>query len=49
LLGFVLYTATFALRWRTLRRMLGIVKSEGIALALEADRAGWTPAARSVR
>jgi len=37
LLGFVLYTATFALRWRTLRRMLGIVKSEGIALALEAD------------
>lgn len=36
-LGFVLYAATFALRWRTLRRMLGAVKSEAIARSLEAD------------
>ncbi len=37
LLGALIYTATFALRWRTLRRMLGVVKSETIALALETD------------
>jgi adenylate cyclase len=37
LLGFLAYAATFALRWRTLRRMFGVVKSEAVALALEAD------------
>jgi adenylate cyclase len=37
LLGFVLYAVTFAWRWRQLRRMLGVVKSEAITLALEAD------------
>ena len=37
LLGLVLYAVTFAWRWRILRRMLGVVKSEQIALALEAD------------
>jgi adenylate cyclase len=36
-LGFVLYAVTFAWRWRQLRRMLGVVKSEAITLALEAD------------
>src|SRR5262249_27353704 len=29
--------ATFALRWRQLRRMMGVVKSEAVTLALEAD------------
>jgi adenylate cyclase len=37
LLGAVTYAAAFALRWRTLRRMFGLVKSEAIALALETD------------
>jgi adenylate cyclase len=37
LLGALAYSATFALRWRVLRRMLGVVKSEAVALALEAD------------
>ena len=37
LLGFLVYATTFALRWRTLRRMFGVVKSEALALALEAD------------
>jgi CHASE2 domain-containing sensor protein len=35
LLGFLTYSAAFALRWRTLRRMMGVVKSEAVALALE--------------
>src|SRR5213078_2144390 len=29
--------ATFAPRWRTLRRMMGVVKSESVGRALEAD------------
>jgi adenylate cyclase len=37
LLGFLAYAATFALRWRSLRRTFGVVKSEAVALALEAD------------
>jgi adenylate cyclase len=37
LLGVLAYGATFALRWRALRRMFGVVKSQAIALALEAD------------
>ena len=37
LLGAVLYGATFAFRWRWMRRMLGLVKSEAIARAMEAD------------
>jgi adenylate cyclase len=37
LLGALAYAAAFALRWRSLRRMMGVVKSESIALALEAD------------
>jgi adenylate cyclase len=37
LAGFLAYAATFGLRWRRLRRMLGVVKSEAIARALEAD------------
>jgi CHASE2 domain-containing sensor protein len=36
-LGVVVTAAVFALRWRRLRRMLGVVKSEQVALALEAD------------
>jgi adenylate cyclase len=36
-LGFLAYTATFAWRWRSLRRMFGVVKSESVALALETD------------
>lgn len=37
LLGVLAYGAAFALRWRILRRMLGVVKSEAVALALESD------------
>lgn len=37
MLGFLVYSATFGLRWRKLRRMLGVVKSEAVAMALEAD------------
>ncbi len=37
LLGALAYLVTFALRWRKLRRMFGVVKSEAVALALEAD------------
>lgn len=37
MLGALVYAATFAFRWRTLRKMMGLVKSEGIARALEAD------------
>jgi adenylate cyclase len=37
LLGFLVYAATFGLRWRQLRRTMGVVKSEAITLALEAD------------
>jgi len=37
LLGVMTYGAAFALRWRILRRMLGVVKSEAVALALESD------------
>jgi adenylate cyclase len=39
LLGVLAYGATFGLRWRRLRRMLGIVKSEAVAQALEANAA----------
>jgi adenylate cyclase len=37
LLGFLAYGVTFARRWWTLRRMLSVVKSEAVAMALEAD------------
>jgi class 3 adenylate cyclase len=36
-LGVLVYGVTFALRWRWMRRMLGMVKSEAIARTLEAD------------
>jgi adenylate cyclase len=35
LLGILLYGATFGLRWRRLRHMLGVVQSEAIARSLE--------------
>jgi adenylate cyclase len=35
-LGFLAYAGTFALRWRRLRNMLGVVQSEAIARVLEA-------------
>jgi adenylate cyclase len=37
LLGFLTYGVTYALRWRSLRRTLGVVKSESVAHALERD------------
>jgi adenylate cyclase len=37
LLGAVTYAATFAFRWRVLRRMFGVVQSEAVARALESD------------
>jgi adenylate cyclase len=37
LLGTFAYGATFALRWRALRRMMGVVKSEALVQSLEAD------------
>lgn len=37
LLGMLVYGVSFALRWRWMRRMLGLVKSEAIACALEGD------------
>jgi adenylate cyclase len=40
LLGFLAYAATFTFRWRWQRQMMGVVKSEPIARALEADPAG---------
>src|SRR6266581_8008347 len=43
LLGFLAYAVTFALRWRQLRRMMGVVKSEAITLALEADPRRLSP------
>jgi adenylate cyclase len=36
-LGVLLYGTIFALRWRWIRRMMGMVKSEAVARALEAD------------
>jgi adenylate cyclase len=36
-LGAVAYMLVFAVRWRVLRRMFGVVKSEAVARALEAD------------
>lgn len=36
-LGVLLYAATFAMRWRWIRQMMGMVKSEAIARALVAD------------
>lgn len=35
-LGILVYAAVFALRWRLIRRMMGMVKSEAVARALEA-------------
>ena len=42
LLGFLVYSATFAWRWRTLRRTFGVVKSRAVVEALDAsaDRLG---------
>jgi adenylate cyclase len=37
LTGGLVYAATFALRWRRLRRMFGLVKSEAVAQALEEE------------
>ncbi len=37
MLGISLYGTTFALRWRWMRRMMGMIKSEAVARALEAD------------
>ncbi len=37
LLGALVYVATFVRRWRKLRRMFGVVKSEEVIRALEAD------------
>ena len=37
LLGVMLYGVTFGLRWRWIRKMMGMVKSEAVARALEAD------------
>lgn len=37
LMGVMLYGVTFGLRWRWIRRMMGMVKSEAVARALEAD------------
>ena len=37
LLGGLVFTVIFALRWRWIRRMLGMMKSDVIARALEAD------------
>lgn len=34
-LGIMVYAAVFALRWRLIRRMMGMVKSEAVARALE--------------
>jgi adenylate cyclase len=39
LLGASLYAAVFALRWRWIRRMMGLVKSEAVARALESGEA----------
>jgi adenylate cyclase len=39
LLGVVLYGTIFAMRWRWIRRMMGMVKSEAVARALEAGGA----------
>ena len=38
-LGVVLYGTIFAMRWRWIRRMMGMVKSEAVARALEAGGA----------
>ena len=37
LMGVMLYGVTFGLRWRWIRGMMGMVKSEAVARALEAD------------
>jgi adenylate cyclase len=37
LLGGFTFSATFALRWRALRRLFGVVQSEAVARALESD------------
>jgi adenylate cyclase len=37
LLGLLTYVLTFLVRWRTLRRMFGVVKSAEVVRALEAD------------
>lgn len=37
LMGFLIFAATFAMRWRALRHMFGVTKSESIAMALESD------------
>lgn len=39
LLGVLLYGTIFAMRWRWIRRMMGMVKSEAVARALEAGGA----------
>lgn len=36
-LGILLFAVAFALRWRWIRRMMGMVKSEAVAQALEED------------
>lgn len=39
LLGVLVYATVFAMRWRWIRRMMGMVKSEAVARALEAGGA----------
>lgn len=38
-LGLLVFTVVFAMRWRWMRQMLGMIKSEAIARALEAEPA----------
>jgi adenylate cyclase len=48
-LGFLAYAVTFALRWRQLRRMMGLVKSEAVTLALESDPRRLDPGGEKVQ
>ena len=42
-LGMLIYSVTFAFRWRELRRMFGVVKSAAVVRALEADPSRLDP------
>ena len=48
LLGFFAYSATFALRWRQMRQMMGVVKSQAVCRALEADPRRLDPGGEKV-
>jgi adenylate cyclase len=47
LLGALTYAGTFIWRWRQMRRMLGVVKSEAVTRALEADPRRLDPGGES--